>query len=113
MLYSVHYVVDTPTDSLVHTFNVSSFITTYFPIPFFAVLFFGYKFTQKSKIIDYKDMDFVSGSSIQIPKEVSKRKSTSFNIYRELQTNNIRPAKSRGGSRLLITLKYCRSVEGE
>ncbi|KAL1901809.1 hypothetical protein Sste5346_001512 [Sporothrix stenoceras] len=58
--------------SFIHSFNVSSFITTYFPIPFFAVLFFGYKFTQKSKIIDYKDMDFVSGSSIQIPKETKK-----------------------------------------
>ena len=54
----------------VHTFNTSSFVTTYFPIPFFAVLFFGYKFWHKSKIINYEDLDFVTGCSIDIPAEV-------------------------------------------
>ncbi|PVH83618.1 putative arginine permease [Cadophora sp. DSE1049] len=55
--------------SFIHTFNTSSFITTYFPIPFFAVLFFGYKFWHKSKIVKYEDLDFVTGCSIDIPSE--------------------------------------------
>ncbi|CAK7214651.1 hypothetical protein SEUCBS140593_002253 [Sporothrix eucalyptigena] len=59
--------------SFIHKFNTSSFITTYFPIPFFAAMFFGYKFTQGSKIIDYKDMDFVTGASINIPVEPKKK----------------------------------------
>lgn len=59
-----------PTQLLVHTFNTSSFITTYFPIPFFAVLFFAYKFWNKSKMISYADMDFTTGSSMDIPEEV-------------------------------------------
>ncbi|KAJ5298991.1 Amino acid/polyamine transporter I [Penicillium atrosanguineum] len=52
--------------AFIHSFNVSSFITTYFPVPFFAVLFFGFKFWNKSKMVDYPEMDFVSGSSIEI-----------------------------------------------
>ncbi|KAJ5553552.1 hypothetical protein N7494_002930 [Penicillium frequentans] len=52
--------------SFIHSFNVSTFITTYFPVPLFAVLFFGYKFSKKSKMIDYVDMDFFSGSSIEV-----------------------------------------------
>lgn len=51
----------------VHDFDVSSFITTYFPIPFFAVLFFGYKFWNKTKTISYDRLDFVTGSSEDIP----------------------------------------------
>ena len=56
---------------IVHTFDVSSFITTYFPIPFFAVLFFGYKFYNKSKTVKYAEMDFETGSSADIINEVS------------------------------------------
>ncbi|KAF4633767.1 hypothetical protein G7Y89_g4355 [Cudoniella acicularis] len=41
--------------SFIHKFDASSFITTYFPIPFFAVLFFGYKLWNKSKIVDSED----------------------------------------------------------
>jgi amino acid transporter len=55
----------------VHDFDVSSFITTYFPILLFAALFVGYKFWNKSKMVDYANMDFVSGSSIEIPDDVS------------------------------------------
>jgi len=55
---------------IVHKFDTSSFITTYFPIPFFAVLFFGYKFWNKTKIVKYEDLDFVTGCSIDIPDEV-------------------------------------------
>src|SRR4051812_29886230 len=51
-------------------FDTSSFITTYFPIPFFAVLYFGYKFWTKSKMVDYTDMDFVTGSSIEVTEKV-------------------------------------------
>ncbi|KAJ5263748.1 Amino acid/polyamine transporter I [Penicillium angulare] len=53
--------------SFIHSFDVSSFITTYFPLPFFAVLYFGYKFWNKSKMIGYTEMDFVTGSSVAIP----------------------------------------------
>lgn len=54
----------------VPSFDASSFVTTYFPIPFFAVLFFGYKFWTKSKMVDYADMDFVTGSSIEVTEKV-------------------------------------------
>ncbi|KAJ5389410.1 Amino acid/polyamine transporter I [Penicillium cataractarum] len=53
--------------AFIHSFDVSSFITTYFPLPFFAVLYFGYKFWNKSKMIGYTEMDFVTGSSVAIP----------------------------------------------
>ncbi|KKY23693.1 putative arginine permease [Phaeomoniella chlamydospora] len=56
--------------SFIHTFDTSAFITTYFPIPFFAVLFFGYKFYHKTKIVKYTDQDFISGSSSDIPSEL-------------------------------------------
>lgn len=56
---------------LVPKFDVSSFITTYFPIPFFAVLFFGYKLFKKSKMVAFEDMDFTTGSSMEMPCEVS------------------------------------------
>lgn len=55
------------------TFDTSSFITTYFPIPFFVVLFFGYKFVKKSKFIDPMDMDFKTGSSANLPTEPPKK----------------------------------------
>lgn len=52
--------------AFMHHFDASSFITTYFGIPFFAVLLFGYKFWHKSKVIAPKDMDFVTGHSRDI-----------------------------------------------
>ncbi|KAJ5150906.1 Amino acid/polyamine transporter I [Penicillium canariense] len=53
--------------AFIHSFDVSSFVTTYFPIPLFAVLFFGYKLWNKSKMVAYSEMDFVSESSMEIP----------------------------------------------
>ncbi|KAK9424995.1 putative Amino acid permease/ SLC12A domain-containing protein [Seiridium unicorne] len=55
------------------TFDTSSFITTYFPIPFFLVLLVGYKLVKKSKVIEYKDMDFVTGSSAAMAVEPPKK----------------------------------------
>ncbi|KAJ6128840.1 hypothetical protein N7471_010057 [Penicillium samsonianum] len=57
--------------SFMPTFDASSFVTTYFPIPFFAVLYFGYKFWTKSKMVDYVDMDFVTGSSLEVTEKES------------------------------------------
>jgi amino acid transporter len=57
---------------------VSSFVTTYFPVPLFAVLFFGYKMWKKSKMITYADMDFVTRSSMDIPQEVNHPSNASF-----------------------------------
>jgi len=39
----------------------ASFITNYFPIPFFFIMFFGYKFWHKTKWIPASEMDFVTG----------------------------------------------------
>jgi amino acid transporter len=66
----------------VHHFNSSAFVTTYFPIPFFAVLFFGYKFLKKSKLVDYKDMDFVTGTSIEMPADPPLN-----GVWKKLTTN--------------------------
>jgi amino acid transporter len=57
----------------VGTFDTNSFVTTYLPIPFFVVLLVGYKLTTKSKMIQYKDMDFVSGSSATLAVEEPKK----------------------------------------
>ncbi|KAF8580217.1 amino acid transporter [Ramaria rubella] len=38
----------------------SAFITNYFPLPFFFILYFGYKFYYKTKIVAPADMDFVT-----------------------------------------------------
>ncbi|KAJ5223653.1 Amino acid/polyamine transporter I [Penicillium chermesinum] len=53
--------------SFIHTFDVSTFITTYFPIVLFAVLYVGYKLWNKSHMVDYSEMDFSTGSSIEVP----------------------------------------------
>ncbi|KAI4735791.1 dicarboxylic amino acid permease [Aureobasidium sp. EXF-12298] len=50
-------------------FKVSSFVTTYFPIPFFLVLSIGYAIYAKSDLIKFEDMDFSTGSSADIPNE--------------------------------------------
>jgi amino acid transporter len=52
--------------SAVPTFNTSSFITTYFPVPFFAVLLFGYKIVHRTKLRKPEEMDFVTGCSDQV-----------------------------------------------
>ena len=62
--------------SFIHAFHTSQFITTYFPVPFFLVLLVAYKFWKKSKLVDYADMDFVSGASVEMdapPKGFLKR----------------------------------------
>jgi len=38
----------------------ASFISTYFPIPFFVILFFGYKYYMKTRFIKSSEMDFVT-----------------------------------------------------
>ncbi|KAF7971189.1 hypothetical protein HWV62_21866 [Athelia sp. TMB] len=42
-------------------FNASSFLTCYINIPFFALLFFGYKIFKRTKVWKTDEMDFVSG----------------------------------------------------
>jgi amino acid transporter len=59
--------------TFIHTFDASSFVTTYFPIPFFVVLFFGFKFIKKSKIVQYADMDFETGCSADIGSETGPK----------------------------------------
>jgi amino acid transporter len=49
--------------AFIHKFDTSAFITTYFGIPFFAVLLVGYKLCRKSGLVRYEDMDFVTGFS--------------------------------------------------
>jgi yeast amino acid transporter len=58
----------------VGTFDSSSFVTTYFPIPFFLVLFAGYKLVKKTKTVTYEEMDFVSGSSFDLAEEEDTEK---------------------------------------
>jgi yeast amino acid transporter len=57
----------------VGTFDTSAFITTYFPIPFFLVLLFGYKFLKKSKFHDFRDLDFKTGSSARLAIDPPKK----------------------------------------
>ncbi|PYH94659.1 putative arginine permease [Aspergillus ellipticus CBS 707.79] len=49
--------------AFIASFDVSSFITTYFPVLLFVVLFFGYKIRNKGGIIPLDQQDFVTGSS--------------------------------------------------
>lgn len=46
---------------LAGNWDTATFVTTYFPIPFFFVLFFVYYFTQPSAFIKASEMDFHSG----------------------------------------------------
>jgi amino acid transporter len=41
----------------------AAFITNYLPIPVFIILYFGYKFWYKTKIVSPSEMDFVTGIS--------------------------------------------------
>lgn len=52
-------------------FNAATFVTTYLPIPVFLILFFGYKFVHKTEFVKSRDMDFVTGSSAELPIDVS------------------------------------------
>jgi amino acid transporter len=56
--------------AFIHKFDTSAFITTYFPIPFFLVLLVGYKLWHKTKVYDLDKLDFVTGSSIEVPEKV-------------------------------------------
>jgi len=42
-------------------FNASDFFTSYINLPIFAVLYFGYKFTKRTKSWKPEEMDFVTG----------------------------------------------------
>ncbi|KAI9300192.1 amino acid permease [Cunninghamella echinulata] len=46
---------------LAGNWDTATFVTTYFPIPFFFVLFFVYYFTQPSAFVKASEMDFHSG----------------------------------------------------
>lgn len=46
-------------------------MTTYLPIPVFLILLVVYKLVKKTKIVNYEDMDFVTGCSADIPLDVS------------------------------------------
>ncbi|PWN52633.1 hypothetical protein IE53DRAFT_384890 [Violaceomyces palustris] len=41
--------------------DTATFVTSYFPLPFFAVLYFGHRFTRGTSAVAAEDMDFVSG----------------------------------------------------
>jgi amino acid transporter len=41
--------------------DTSTFITTYLPIPFAFILYFGYKLVKRTKVIPTQDIDFVTG----------------------------------------------------
>lgn len=46
----------------------ASFITNYLPVPVFFILYFGYKFTMKTKIVSASEMDFSTGvTSLKAP----------------------------------------------
>jgi amino acid transporter len=55
--------------AFMHHFDTSSFITTYFGIPFFLVLLLGYKFFHRTRMIRTDEMDFVTGHSRDIDEE--------------------------------------------
>jgi hypothetical protein len=44
------------------------------------VLYFGYKLWNKSKMIGYTEMDFVTGSSVAIPDDVSDARTFALQV---------------------------------
>ncbi|KAF8583592.1 amino acid transporter [Ramaria rubella] len=44
----------------------AGFITSYFGIPFFLVLYFGYKYVKKTRIVPLMDMDFVTSANSRV-----------------------------------------------
>lgn len=55
----------------VGSFDAATFVSTYLPIPVFFILLVVYKFVKKTKVVNYRDMDFVTGCSADIPLDVS------------------------------------------
>ncbi|RDW77940.1 putative dicarboxylic amino acid permease [Coleophoma crateriformis] len=45
------------------TFDTSTFITTYLGIPLYFIMFFGYKFTRKTKVLKPHEADLYSGKA--------------------------------------------------
>lgn len=92
----------------VHSFDLSTFITTYFPLVLFIVLYVGYKIWNKSRMINYDEMDFVTGSSIEVLSMVSSIAETAcFNADPKL-SRRLRRAygrRFRRESRVILKLK--------
>ncbi|KAH7346679.1 putative arginine permease [Rhexocercosporidium sp. MPI-PUGE-AT-0058] len=72
--------------SFIHTFKTSSFITTYFPIPLFAILFLGYKFYHKTGLVPLASIDSVTGCSIDMPEEEFKTHTHTAHVTTEDST---------------------------
>jgi amino acid transporter len=69
----VNHLFPNANKALVGTFDTSTFITTYFPIPFFIVLFVGYKLVKKSKLRNLLELDFRTGNSAILGIEPPKK----------------------------------------
>ncbi|KDE06473.1 AAT family amino acid transporter [Microbotryum lychnidis-dioicae p1A1 Lamole] len=54
-------------------FDKATFITSYFPILFFPVLYFGYRFTKGGPLVPYGESDLISGSRPEEEEEVEKK----------------------------------------
>jgi len=51
-------------DVFIHgRWDTGSFVSTYFPVPFFVLLYFGYKTYMKTKLVPLNEMDLVTGVS--------------------------------------------------
>lgn len=73
----------------VGSFDAATFVTTYLPIPVFFILLVVYKLVKKSRVVNYEDMDFVTGCSADIPLNVRNLKYSCgvvFQIYNTLLT---------------------------
>jgi len=46
-----------------HQWDNAGFVTTYFGLPFFFVLYFGYKFVKETRIVRVHEMDFFTFAS--------------------------------------------------
>ena len=46
---------------LLTTADVPTFVTSYLPLPLFVILYFGFKFTFKTRIVGLDEADFVTG----------------------------------------------------
>ncbi|CAN8106043.1 unnamed protein product [Discula destructiva] len=55
------------------TFDKKVFVSTYLPIPIFIILLVVYKLVKKTKVVKYEDMDFVTGSSVDIPLDPNRQ----------------------------------------
>ncbi|ORY35346.1 amino acid permease/ SLC12A domain-containing protein [Naematelia encephala] len=59
--------------AFIHHFDTSTFITNYFPVPFFLVLLFGYKVFHKTGMVPLDQQDFVTGSSAEMSQDEAPR----------------------------------------